>query len=108
MVATLQALVAELQLTAAEQRATIFRLEELVRDLETRVRTHSGNLSQPLSSDMPSTPKRTPSRSSSRAWAATKSCPGQGGEAMAARHWSEQQVTVHWGRVQGRFRGTLW
>ena len=46
VVATRQALVVEL-------RATIVRLEERVRDLETRVGQHSGNSSRPPSSDLP-------------------------------------------------------
>ena len=63
--ATLRALVAELQATIAEQRATIVdlrsanvRVEERVRDLETRVGQHSGNSSRPPSSDLPGTLKR--------------------------------------------------
>ena len=53
LTATYQALVGELRATITEQRATIFRLEERVRDLETRVGQHSGNSSRPPSSDLP-------------------------------------------------------
>ncbi len=63
----MQALVVELRATIAEQRATNagqqatilelraanVRLEERVRDLETRVGQHSGNSSRPPSSDLP-------------------------------------------------------
>ena len=49
VVATLQALI--------ELRATNVRLEEPVRDLETRVGQHSGNSSRPSSSDLPQTPR---------------------------------------------------
>ena len=73
MTTTMQALVAKLQTTIAEQRAVIVdlraanaRLEERVRDLETRVGQHSGNSSLPPSSDLPGTPKRPPSRPSGR------------------------------------------
>ncbi|MCX5985506.1 MAG: DUF6444 domain-containing protein, partial [Chloroflexi bacterium] len=73
VVATLQALVVELLATNAGQQATILdlraanaRLDERVRDLETRVGQHSGNSSRPPSSDLPGTPKRPPSRPSGR------------------------------------------
>ena len=64
VIATLQALVVEHLATNAGQQATILdlhatnvRLEEPVRDLETRVGQHSGNSSRPSSSDLPQTPR---------------------------------------------------
>ena len=58
MVATLQALVDELRATVAEHLARVFRLEERVWDLETRVGQHLGNSSRPPSSDLPGVPDR--------------------------------------------------
>jgi len=67
VIATLQALLGELRSTIAEQRAMVVRLEERVRDLETRVGHHSGNSSGPPSSGLPGTPKR-PQSLPSVAW----------------------------------------
>ena len=101
VVATLQALVDELLATNAGQQATILelraanvRLEERVRDLETRVGQHSGNSSRPPSSDLPGTPKRPPSRPSGR---------GRGGQPGDVAHQRAMAppgrvdvVTDHW------------
>ena len=109
--ATLQAIVVELQATVADQRVTIVdpraanvRLEERDRDFENWAGQHSGNSSRPPSSDLPGTPKRPPTRPSG--W-------GRGGQtdhvahqrAMAspergdvvADHWP-----LHWQACQAR------
>ena len=113
----------------------IVRLEERVRDLETRVGQDSGNSSRPPSSDLPGTPKRPTSRPRGQV-ANPITSPTSGplrhadgrGDLLDARPgpvrllgWSVHRehgrprrppalpsVTVHGGRVPGRFRCTLW
>ena len=94
VIATLQSLVAEQQATIVDLRAVNARLEERVRDLETRVGQHSGNSSRPPSSDLPGTPKRLPSRPSGR---------GRGGQPGHVAHQRAMAppervdvVTDHW------------
>jgi len=87
-------LVAVLQVLVVELRATIIRLEERVRDLETPAGQHSGNSSRPPSSDLPGTPKHPPSRPSGR---------GRGGQLGHVAHQRAMAppervdvVTDHW------------
>ena len=94
VIATLQALVVEQQATIVDLRAANVRLEERVRDLETRVGQHSGNSSRPPSSDLPGTPERPPSRPSGR---------GRGGQPGHVAHQRAMAppervdvVTDHW------------